>query len=100
MTSDLLADAIAQLQEIKLLFYFLGLNNYGFSECMNIVRQAIHREYQAEKIDGVWEQRFAIHYNCVGTILIPDVLPPPAPEVSVNTRRGVVVNYTPSTTTI
>ena len=51
--------------------------------------------FNAEKIDGVWEQRLRIHYNCVGTIEIPTVLPPPIPEVSVNTRKGVVVNYAP-----
>ena len=49
--------------------------------------------FNAEKIDGVWEQRLRIHYNCVGTIEIPTVLPLPIPEVSVNTRKGVVVNY-------
>ena len=51
--------------------------------------------FNAEKIDGVWEQRPRIHYNCVGTIEIPTVLPLPIPEVSVNTRKGVVVNYAP-----
>ena len=39
--------------------------------------------------------RLRIHYNCVGTIEIPTVLPLPIPEVSVNTRKGVVVNYAP-----
>ena len=51
--------------------------------------------FNAEKIDGVWDQRLRIHYNCVGTIEIPTVLPLPIPEVSVNTRKGVVVNYAP-----
>ena len=51
--------------------------------------------FNAAKIDGVWEQRLRIHYNCVGTIEIPTVLPLPIPEVSVNTRKGVVVNYAP-----
>ena len=51
--------------------------------------------HQAEKIDGIWEQHLVIHYNCVGAIFIPDVLPLPAPQVSVNTRKGVVVNYAP-----
>ena len=51
--------------------------------------------FNAEKIDGVWEQRLRIHYNCVGMIEIPTVLPLPIPEVSVNTRKGVVVNYAP-----
>ena len=53
--------------------------------------------FNAEKVDGVWEQRLRIHYNCVGTIEIADLIPLPAPEVSVNTRKGVVVNYAPST---
>jgi DNA invertase Pin-like site-specific DNA recombinase len=56
--------------------------------------------HQAEKINGVWEQRLVIHYNCVGTIFIPEVLPLPAPEVSVNTRKGVVVNYAPDSITL
>ena len=51
--------------------------------------------HQAEKIDGIWEQHLVIHYNGVGAIFIPDVFPLPAPQVSVNTRKGVVVNYAP-----
>ena len=51
--------------------------------------------FNAEKIDGEWVQRLRIHYNCVGTIEIPTVLPLPIPEVSINTRKGVVVNYAP-----
>lgn len=49
--------------------------------------------YNAEKIDGVWEQRLRIHYNCVGKITIPKMLPLPIPDVTVNTRKGVFVNY-------
>ena len=49
----------------------------------------------AEKVNGVWEQRLRIHYNCVGTIEIPKNLPLLTPDVSVNTRKGVVVNYAP-----
>ena len=49
----------------------------------------------AEKIDGVWEQRLRIHYNCVGEIEIPKVLPLPVPDVTVNTRKGVLVSYAP-----
>ena len=49
----------------------------------------------AEKVNGVWEQRLRIHYNCVGTIEIPSALPLPTSDVSVNTRKGVVVNYAP-----
>lgn len=49
--------------------------------------------HQAEKVDGVWEQRLTIHYNVIGPIVIPEELPLPTPEVSVNTRKGVWVNY-------
>ena len=52
--------------------------------------------YHAEKIDGVWEQRLRIHYNCVGEITIPKMLLLPIPDVTVNTRKGVFVNYTPA----
>ena len=52
--------------------------------------------HQAEKVDGVWEQKLTIHYNCVGVIDIPAELPLPYPEVSVNTRRGVTVSYAPN----
>ena len=51
--------------------------------------------FNSEKVNGVWEQRLRIHYNCVGTIEIPSALPLPTPDVSVNTRKGVVVNYAP-----
>lgn len=52
--------------------------------------------YNAEKIDGVWEQRLRIHYNCVGEITIPKMLPLPIPDVTINTRKGVFVNYAPA----
>ena len=52
--------------------------------------------YNAEKIDGVWEQRLRIHYNCVGEITIHKMLPLPIPDVTVNTRKGVFVNYAPA----
>ncbi len=55
--------------------------------------------FNAEKVEGVLQQRLIIHYNCVGSIEIPDVLPLPAPEVSVNTRKGVIVNYMPDAVT-
>mgnify|MGYP004650359015 FL=1 len=51
--------------------------------------------YNAEKIDGEWVQRLRIHYNCVGEMNIPNEPALPIPEVSVNTRKGVVVNYAP-----
>jgi hypothetical protein len=64
-----------------------------------MLNELVHKieVHQAEKVNGVWEQRLIIHYNCIGAIDIPDVLPLPSPEVSVNTRKGVVVNYVPNT---
>lgn len=55
--------------------------------------------FNAEKVEGVWQQRLIIHYNCIGSIEIPDVLTLPAPEVSVNTRKGVTVSYASETAT-
>ena len=52
--------------------------------------------YQAEKIDGVHTQKLKIHYNCVGSIEIPNVLPLPTPEVLIQTRKGVAVSYSQS----
>ena len=50
----------------------------------------------AEKIDGAWEQRLRIHYNCVGEIIIPKMLPLPIFDVTVKTRKGIFVNYIPA----
>jgi rubrerythrin len=52
--------------------------------------------FQAEKIDGVWVQRLRIHYNCVGSLAIPDNLPLPKPDVLIQTRKGVAVSYAPA----
>ncbi len=52
--------------------------------------------YQAEKIDGVHRQKLKIHYNCVGSIEIPNILPLPQPEVLIQTRKGVAVSYSQS----
>ena len=53
--------------------------------------------HQSEKVNWVWEQHLTIHYNCIGVFDIPDYLEIPCPEVSVNTRKGVVVNYSSNT---
>ena len=42
--------------------------------------------YHAEKIDGIQIQKLRIHYNYVGSIEIPGMLPLPRPEVRVQTR--------------
>lgn len=52
--------------------------------------------YHAEKVNGVQTQKIRIHYNCVGSIEIPDALPLPEPDVCINTRKGVAVSYAPA----
>ena len=50
--------------------------------------------HQSEKVDGVYVQKLTIHYRCIGDISFPDMLT--LPEISVQTRRGVTVNYLPA----
>ncbi len=49
--------------------------------------------YQAKKVDGVYIQKLKIHYNYVGSIEIPDLLPLPEPDVLIQTRKRVAVSY-------
>lgn len=52
--------------------------------------------HQAEKVDGVWQQKLSIHYHCVGIVSIPQALPLPMPDITMNTRKGVYVSYVPA----
>ena len=52
--------------------------------------------HQAEKVDGVWQQKLSIHYHCVGVVSIPQALPLPMPDITMNTRKGVYVSYVPA----
>ena len=54
-----------------------------------------YEDEQAEKVDGAWRQRLTIHYNCIGAVTLPDTAALPAPEVTLNTCRGVDVTYEP-----
>jgi hypothetical protein len=49
--------------------------------------------HQSEKVDGVHIQRLTIHYNCVGALEIPETLT--MPEITMQTRKGVSVSYSP-----
>ena len=51
--------------------------------------------HQPEQVPGGQRQRIVIHYNCIGVIDIPDEVAIPLPQISVNTRKGVVVTYDP-----
>ena len=49
--------------------------------------------YQAEEIDGKRIQRLKIHYNCIGSIEIPNIDKLPENNVYVHTRQGVDIHY-------
>ena len=49
--------------------------------------------FQAETIDGKKVQRLKIHYNCIGSIDIPDFDLIPDNEVELNTRQGVNIHF-------
>lgn len=52
--------------------------------------------YHAEKVNGIHIQRLTIHYNCVGTMQIPQNLPLDDPKVLIQTRKGVALTYEPA----
>lgn len=49
--------------------------------------------HDAQKIDGFTVQHIDIHYHCIGSIEIPDILPIPATDVQIDTRQGVTLKY-------
>jgi len=52
--------------------------------------------HHTEKIDGVKTQKLVIYYNCIGSIEIPDEVPIPEADITMNTRKGVEVTYMPA----
>ena len=51
--------------------------------------------YHAEKKDGVTTQRITIYYNCIGAFAVPDRRNIPDVEITMGTRKGVAVSYSP-----
>lgn len=49
--------------------------------------------YHAEKVDGMTQQQLTIYYNCIGAVTLPEMERDSKPVVSINTRKGVEVNY-------
>lgn len=82
MTADMFISAVRKYTKAK------KLNERMLNELIERIEV-----FHAEKIDGVKTQRLIIHYNCVGTLDIPDTLPLPQPEFTLNTRKGVEVSY-------
>lgn len=64
-----------------------------------MVRELIeHIEvYHTEIIDGVKTQKIVIYYICIGAIEIPEEIPIPEAEITMQTRKGVEVTYVPAT---
>ena len=52
--------------------------------------------HQAEKVDGVWQQKLTIHYHRLGVVSIPQALTLPMPDITMNTRKGVYVSCVPA----
>ena len=51
--------------------------------------------YHAEKKDGVTTQRITIYYNCIGAFAVPGRRNIPDVEITMGTRKGVAVSYSP-----
>ncbi len=51
--------------------------------------------YHAEKKDGVTTQHITIYYNCIGAFSVPDRRNIPATQITMGTRKGVAVSYSP-----
>lgn len=51
--------------------------------------------FHAQRIDEVNVQRLMIHYNCIGTIDIPDCERIPETDVLIPTRQGIATGYQP-----
>jgi len=49
--------------------------------------------YQAEKGQGEHSQKLRIHFNCIGSIEIPEIPQLAEPEIQIRTRKGVSINY-------
>ena len=52
--------------------------------------------FPMEKVGGVKTQKLIIYYNCIGSIEIPEDVPIPEPEITMNTRKGVNLEYIPA----
>ncbi len=55
--------------------------------------------HPTEKIDGVKTQKLVIYYNCIGSVEIPDDVPIPDADITIETRKGVEMTYLSSDTT-
>ena len=52
--------------------------------------------YHAEKHNGITTQQVIIHYNCVGSFMVPDRRKIPEADIIMETRKGVALSYAPA----
>ena len=52
-------------------------------------------EVKEDEQDGVTTQHITIYYNCIGAFSVPDRRKIPAEEITMGTRKGVAVSYSP-----
>ena len=82
VTSDMFLKAVRKYTRIKKLT----------PQILNELIEKIE-VYQSEKIDGKTVQRLKIHYNCIGTMKIPNLKQIPDNNVKIHTRQGVDIEY-------
>ena len=51
--------------------------------------------HETEKSSGIHVQGLTIHYNCIGTIEIPDLKALPEIDLTMHIRQGVELTYAP-----
>lgn len=56
--------------------------------------------FNSEVVNGVHTQNIVIHYNCIGSINIPDFPAISEPDIAVQTRQGVTLKYVPETVAV
>lgn len=82
VTSDMFLGAVRKYTRIKKLS----------PQILNELIEKIE-VYQSEKIDGKTVQKLKIHYNCIGTMEIPNLKQIPDNNVKIHTRQGVDIEY-------
>ena len=75
--------------------FISAVRKYTRARMLNVLIEKIE-VHQAEKVDGVWQQKLTIHYHCVGVVSIPQALLLPMPDITMNTRKGIYVSYVPA----
>ena len=85
VTTDMFVKAVRSYTRIK------KLNERIMIELIDYIEV-----YHATQENGVRTQKLNIHYNCIGSITIPETVNIPRVAVTINTRQGVDLTYAPA----